>query len=74
MELEALRQHPLQLQLVDELGEADEERRGAVAVADLAQARMLGAQARHVALEDRAAPDALRERRERSHAGTGSEK
>src|SRR5207244_6355937 len=50
VQLERLAQHPLELQLVDELGVADEERDRSVALADLSKARMLAADARDVAL------------------------
>ena len=74
-ELERLAEHPFELQLVDELGQADEERDRAVAVPDRAQAGMLSAQARDVALEDRPAANAFREGREGGHAaGTASAK
>jgi len=74
-ELQGLPEHALELQLIDELGQAHEERGRAVAVADREEGvSALAAQPRDVALEDRAAADALREGRERRHAGTASAK
>ena len=63
-ELERLAEHPFELQLVDELGQADEERDRAVAVADRAERlAVVPAQAPDVTLEDGAAADAVRQGR-----------
>ena len=75
LELKPFREHPLELQLVDELRQADEEGGRPVAVADGAETGVVAPQPRDVALEDRTPPDAVGESRERRHAaGTASAK